>query len=438
MNPQRRNRSPINVWPGYVDALSALLMLVIFMLMVYLVTQLFLSQTVSDRDAELASLSNRLNEITRLLGLEEERAQALTSELATVRGEFALSVARAETLSAERDALREQVSADRETIETLLGTQASLQQDIVALREMRARLEQEIATLASAVATRDTRIGVLDGEISSLEQQLGNLRDRSLALEAELADERERTLLSQREIDTQQLRIQDLVLIVQQAESALESEQTLTVAQRVQIQRLSEQVDSLQDQLRAISAALRLQESLTAERDTELAELGARLNALLAERVNELERYQSDFFRRLRDVLEDNENVRIVGDRFLLPSELFFASGLADIGPEGQAELNKLAVLLLDLVDTIPADVDWIMRVDGHTDRVPINRPSFPSNWELSAARAVSVVRYLAAQGVPEERLAAAGFGEFHPLDEGTSPEALQRNRRIEIKLTDR
>lgn len=438
MSPQRRNRSPINVWPGYVDALSALLMLVIFMLMVYMVTQLFLSQTVSDQDAELASLSNRLNDITRALGLEEERSQALANELETVRGEFALNMARADRLADERDDLREQVSADRETIETLLGTQASLQQDILALRQLRESLESEVTALSNELRARDGRITELNKEIETAEQQIGALRDRSLALEAELADERERTLLAQREINTQQLRIQDLVMVVQQAETALESEQTLSVNQRVQIQRLSEQVEALENQLNTISAALRLQESLTETRDAELAELGERLNILLAERVNELERYQSDFFRQLRDALEDNENVRIVGDRFLLPSELFFASGLADIGPEGQAELDKLAELLLDLVDTIPTDVDWIMRVDGHTDRVPINRPPFQSNWELSAARAVSVVRYLAGRGVPEERLAATGFGEFQPLDDGTSAEALQRNRRIEIKLTDR
>ena len=132
------------------------------------------------------------------------------------------------------------------------------------------------------------------------------------------------------------------------------------------------------------------------------------------------------------------ENVRIVGDRFLLPSELLFASASAELGEEGRQELDKLAKLLLDVSAKIPEDVDWILRIDGHTDVIPINTPRFPSNWELSTARAVAVVRYLAAQGVPERRMAAAGFGEFFPVAEGTSPEALQRNRRIELKLTDR
>ncbi|MEP3166842.1 MAG: OmpA family protein, partial [Marinobacter sp.] len=185
-------------------------------------------------------------------------------------------------------------------------------------------------------------------------------------------------------------------------------------------------------------AALRLQEDLTAEKQAELEEVGKRLNTLLAERVNELERYQSEFFGRLRDILQDNENIRIVGDRFLLPSELLFASGSASLGGEGQRELDKLAEVLLDVASAIPDDIDWILRIDGHTDRLPINTEEFPSNWELSTARAVAVVRYLASQGVPERRMVAAGFGEFFPVDEGSSAEALQRNRRIEIKLTDR
>jgi len=140
----------------------------------------------------------------------------------------------------------------------------------------------------------------------------------------------------------------------------------------------------------------------------------------------------------LRDILQGNENIRVVGDRFLLPSELLFASGSASLGDGGKQELNKLAGVLLDVVSAIPEDIDWILRIDGHTDRIPINTAEFPSNWELSTARAVAVVRYLASEGVPQRRMVAAGFGEFFPVSEGGSAEALKRNRRIEIKLTDR
>ena len=192
------------------------------------------------------------------------------------------------------------------------------------------------------------------------------------------------------------------------------------------------------EQLRAHREDLKSRGQLTSEKDAELQRVGKRLNTLLAERVNQLERYQSEFFGRLREILSDNENVRIVGDRFLLPSELLFASASASLGPAGKVELDKLARVLLNVVEEIPDDIEWILRIDGHTDLIPINTAEFPSNWELSTARAVAVVRYLSEQGVPDKRMVAAGFGEFFPVAQGNSAQALQKNRRIELKLTDR
>lgn len=334
---RRRARSPINIWPGFVDALSALLMLVIFMLLVYVVSQLYLSQTLSDRDSELARLNSRLAEISAMLGLEQEQNEALTREMQRVQ------------------------------------------------------------------------------------QQLGESLALNEELEVELEDTREQAVGRQNDL-----------------EAALDQEERLAESQRALLQQLSDRIGALQAQLREITAALELQESLTAAKEAELEKVGRRLNTLLAERVNQLQRYQSEFFGRLREILEDNENIRVVGDRFLLPSELLFASGSARLGPSGRQELDKLARVLLDVVERIPEDIDWILRIDGHTDRIPINTPAFPSNWELSTARAVAVVRYLAEQGVPEERMAAAGFGEFFPVADGDSEEALRKNRRIEIKLTDR
>lgn len=332
-----RARSPINIWPGFVDALSALLMLVIFMLLVYVVSQLYLSQTLSDRDSELARLNSRLAEISAMLGLEEDRNDALTQEMQRVQ------------------------------------------------------------------------------------QQLGESLALNDQLEVELEETREQAMGRQNDL-----------------EAALDQEERLAASQRALLQQLSDRIGALQTQLRQITAALELQEELTAEKEAELEEVGRRLNTLLAERVNQLQQYQSEFFGRLREILQDNENIRVVGDRFLLPSELLFASGSANLGPSGQRELDKLAQVLLEVVEKIPDDIDWILRIDGHTDRIPINTPAFPSNWELSTARAVAVVRYLADQGVPENRMAAAGFGEFFPVAEGSSEEALRKNRRIEIKLTDR
>ena len=337
---RRRSRSTTNVWPGYVDALSALLMLVIFMLLVYVVSQLYLSQTLSDRDTQLARLNAQLNELSELLGLEENRSEAL-------------------------------------------------------------------------------------------ENQLTSLQERNNSLVGQLESTREQLMRQTAMADAQSERLASM-------EESIDEKDDISAGQQAMILRLSNQIASLREQLRQIASALELQEQMTADKEQELEQVSRRLNTLLAERVNQLEQYQSEFFARLRDILAGNENVRIVGDRFLLPSELLFASASAELGEEGRQELDKLAKLLLDVSAKIPEDVDWILRIDGHTDVIPINTPRFPSNWELSTARAVAVVRYLAAQGVPERRMAAAGFGEFFPVAEGTSPEALQRNRRIELKLTDR
>ena len=337
---RRRSRSTTNVWPGYVDALSALLMLVIFMLLVYVVSQLYLSQTLSDRDTQLARLNAQLNELSEILGLEESRSEAL-------------------------------------------------------------------------------------------EAQLTSVQDRNNSLVDQLESTRERLMQQTAIADAQSERLAGM-------EESIDEKDEMSASQQAMILRLSNQIASLREQLRQIASALELQEQMTAEKEQELEQVSRRLNTLLAERVSQLEQYQSEFFARLRDILAGNENVRIVGDRFLLPSELLFASASAELGEEGRQELDKLADLLLDVAERIPEDVDWILRIDGHTDILPINTPRFPSNWELSTARAVAVVRYLADQGVPERRMAAAGFGEFFPVAEGTSPEALQRNRRIELKLTDR
>jgi len=183
---------------------------------------------------------------------------------------------------------------------------------------------------------------------------------------------------------------------------------------------------------------LKLAEEKSQGQALEISDLGKRLNVLLAEQVNELEKYRSEFFGTLRKVLGQNPNIRVVGDRFVFPSELLFDSGSATLGREGKRELAKLAITLDGIASKIPSDVSWILRVDGHTDRQPISTEKFPSNWELSTARAVSVVRYLASQGIHAKRLAATGFGQYHPVDRSETAEAYQRNRRIEIKLTDR
>ena len=267
---------------------------------------------------------------------------------------------------------------------------------------------------------------------------LGAERDRSKALEARLAEQSEYTLLAQRELEQREIRIQALSALVAERDQAIDEERRLSADAQAEITLLKTRLDDLRLQLEEIDRALAAAEATKTEQAAQIEDLGKRLNVALAREVNRLKQYRSDFFGRLREVLGTNPSVRIVGDRFVLPSELLFASGSATLGDPGRIELAKLAVTLRDLAARIPADIDWILRIDGHTDPVPINTPQFASNWELSTARAVSVVRFLVEQGIPPQRLSAAGFGEFHPIDAAQSAEAFRRNRRIELKLTAR
>jgi chemotaxis protein MotB len=246
------------------------------------------------------------------------------------------------------------------------------------------------------------------------------------------------TMLAQKDVEEKEFLIRDLVAIVGEGKEALSDEKKLSASAYADVKSLSEQIDTLKNKLSSISNALHLEEQKATVQKTQITNLGQRLNTLLAERVNELEQYRSDFFGRLRQVLVKSPDIRIEGDRFLLPSELFFDSASATLGERGKHELTKLALTLKEISVAIPDDINWILRVDGHTDRRPINTLRFPSNWELSTARAVSVVRYLAEQRISPKRMTAAGFGEFHPIDRGQSEVAYQRNRRIELKLTKR
>ena len=185
-----------------------------------------------------------------------------------------------------------------------------------------------------------------------------------------------------------------------------------------------------------MSSALALEQAKVKDQQVEIAELGKRLNLALARRVQELNRYRSEFFGRLREALGERPDIRIVGDRFVFQSEVLFESASAALGPAGEEQIRRVARTLNEVAKKIPRDLDWVLRIDGHTDRRPIRTSEFPSNWELSTARALSIVRLLTAEGVPPQRLIAAGFGEYRPIDPGSTPAAWQKNRRIEIRFT--
>ncbi|MGX5664669.1 peptidoglycan -binding protein [Rhizobium daejeonense] len=341
LSRNRRRERGVDYWPGFVDALSTLLLAIMFLLTVFVVAQFILSREISGRDEVLNRLNSQIAELTQLLALEKNGKQDLEDTL------------------------------------------ASLQTSLSASESERTRLQQLLDSGAGASDVANQKVGRLT---------------------------------------------QDLLQEKQVSERAMS-----------QIELLNQQIAALRAQIAAVEEALQASEARDQNSQAKIADLGRRLNVALAQRVQELNRYRSDFFGRLREILSDRENIRIVGDRFVFQSEVLFPSGSNELNPAGAGEMDKLATALLDLAREIPPEINWVLRVDGHTDNVPLTGAGrYADNWELSAARAISVVKYLISKGVPSNRLVAAGFGEYQPIAEGDSPEARAQNRRIELKLTER
>lgn len=448
----RRSRGSPNIWPGFVDALAALLMVIIFLLTVFMLSQFFLNELLSGRDEALARLERQISELSDLLSLERQASTDLRLSIAQLSDQLQSSTAERDAMSTQlaelaamRDALAARaekseadaarvgaqledafkvISADKEKIKIQLAELESLRRDILALRTVRKDLEAKVGKLAANLQTT--------------ERDLTVARDRSKALEARLASEQERTTLAQREIEKRDIRLSELLMRVEESETALADERELGATQRSRIALLARQIAALRKQLQRIGALLEASETRTAKQQVQIADLGRRLNLALAARVEELSKYRSEFFGRLREVLGDHPGIRVVGDRFVFQSEVLFASGSAELNPKGEAQIARLATTLTEIGKKIPKDINWILRVDGHTDRVPIQTAAFPSNWELSTARAISVVKFLVDHGVPADRLAATGFGEHQPLDPRQNQAGYSRNRRIELKLTQR
>ncbi|HEX9808863.1 MAG TPA: peptidoglycan -binding protein [Alphaproteobacteria bacterium] len=442
---RRRPAATADIWPGFVDALAALLMVIIFLLTVFVLAQFFLSDLLAGRDQALRRLEAQVAELADMLSLERRASDELRSSVAELSAQLQASTGERDALSAraaelaaradraEADAerlarqleeARKEVEVGRETVRLKLLEIASLNADIEALRKLRRELEERVGSLAEG--------------LEAAEKETGALRDRTKALEARLADERERTVLAQKELEARDIRIEELTRRLAEREDALGEEKRIAAARQSQVERLSNQIEALRAQLARIAKALEASEAKVEKQRTTIANLGRRLNLALVSKVEELARYRSEFFGRLREVLGDRPDIRIVGDRFVFQSEVLFKTGEASLNDAGREQIRRLAKTLLEISPRIPDDIDWILRVDGHTDIRPIATAEFPSNWELSTARALSVVRELTDQGVPPKRLAAAGFGPYQPIDPGTGEAAFQRNRRIEFKLTER
>ncbi len=337
----RRVESGMNYWPGFVDALSTLILGIIFLLTVFVVVQFYLQQEVQGKDTALKRLNAQIAQLTDLLSMAKSGKEDLQNQLAELR-----------------------------------------------------------ATLSSAESERDKLKGQAEGAGAGIAEAKGKV--------SALTDQ----LASQKQISSKAL---------------------------AQVEVLNQQIAALRRQLAAIETALNASEQKNKEQQGRITDLGQRLNVALAHKVQELTKYRSDFFGKLRTILGNRPDMRIVGDRFVLQSEVFFDTGNANLKPEGTAELDKVASALVGLEQQIPKTIPWVLRVDGHTDKRPIGPGGqFKSNWELSAARAISVVEYLISKGVEPKRLMAAGFGEYQPIDPRDTAEAYSKNRRIEFKLTER
>ena len=336
----RRNDSGMNYWPGFVDALSTLILSIIFILTVFVVVQFYLQQEVAGKDTALNRLNAQIAQLTELLSMEK-------------------------------------------------AGKADVEQQIAQLRASLIGAESERDRLKSAAERAGAGATAAQGKVSELSGQL-------------------------------------------------EGEKKISARALAQVEILNQQIAALRRQLAALEQTLDASEKKDKESQSRIADLGQRLNLALAQRVQELTKYRSEFFGKLREILGNRPDVHVVGDRFVLQSEVFFDVGKADLRPEARAELDKVAGALVELGKQIPADIAWVLRVDGHTDIRPITGGVFKSNWDLSAERAISVVQYLVGKGVSPQRLVAAGFGEFQPIDPAATDDAYKRNRRIEFKLTER
>jgi len=296
-------------------------------------------------------------------------------------------------------------------------------------KDRRESLDRDVAALRQERAALRSNADSLSRRLSSSEQELSAERDRGNALE-------QQALQIGNRLASRNARIEELGTRFLRQDASLSEARRMGADATRDVARLNEQLVDLRRRMGSLSAALQVSQRTSAGYKLEVDELGRKLNLALAERVEELSRFRSDFFGRMREVLGERDDIQIAGVRFVFQSEVLFSSGSAALEPRGQVQLDRLAKTLKSVAEQIPPDVDWILRVDGHTDRRPIRTAGFPSNWELSSARALSIVRHLMQRGIPPRRLAAAAFAEFRPVDDGESEEALARNRRIEIKVT--
>jgi chemotaxis protein MotB len=369
-------------WPGFVDALATLLMVIIFVLMVFVLIQVNLAYRVSGQDATLGEMRQQLASLGELLNIERRASADLAANLAQITNQLNASNANRGELQAQLASVQAAILARNSQIANMTAKQADTE-----------------AALAAARKNLEGRLGALqlaEGQLAMAQAQNQSAANRIDALRAE------------------------------------------TTSSKAEIAQMAGALAALRLRIEELTSLLAEKDQQATQDKVAIASLGRSLNNALASRVQELQRFRSEFFGRLRDVLKGRDDVQIVGDRFVFQSEVLFAQGQAVVAVEGQDQLAKLAVALADIATKIPEDINWVLQVDGHTDDIPIRAGRYADNWDLSTERALSVVRFLNQQGLPANRLAAAGYGEFQPLDAADNDDARRKNRRIELKITQR
>jgi chemotaxis protein MotB len=469
----RNRESALSPWPGYVDALSTLLMVIIFVLLVFVLAQAFLSLALSRRDEALTQLNQQVAQISQMLSLERGKATDLQASVAGLDRELAASAASRQDLAQKLAAMQangRKLAADRDALAAAkqalaaqladqtaqaqsAGARASALQSQLAQAAIKADAEgQASAAVAGQLNDARAELAAARAQLAQMKVQMAAL-DRTVAVGkatiaeklsdlAKLANQVEAltALRDQLERQTQQAAAKSLTDQQMRAAMAAElaGEQKFSTSAKAQIALLNAQVSQMRQQLAAVSAALGVAEKTDVGKDVQIADLGRRLNIALASKVQELEKYRSDFLGKLRAVLANRSGIRVVGDRFVFQSEVLFPSGSADLSAAGTDQIDQIATTIKQIAKEIPPGLHWILRVDGHTDREAVLNGTYADNWDLSAARAINVVKLLIADGVPPNRLAAAAFAQYQPLDPAHTPAAYAKNRRIELRLTER
>ncbi len=490
-NTRRANNSnTANYWPGFVDAMATILLVIIFLLTVFILSQFFLSTEISSKDDALSNLQDQLNELSLLLSLEQTQNEEFMTRIQVLENDVTSLSSKNEGLSSQLIEAKENVVVLQDEVNALnedynnriIVLQNELERKVALFdnkRDESALRNQKIIKLVSEKNQLTSLLKIKDLQLENTVDKIINFEDQIITLQTDITDlssdieNKERVIIDLRKknenqnnllsefktnittldmtsVDQERLILENEQIIIDLRKKDIENSKKierfksilLSTGQKAktssnEVQILNIQISELKKQMLALQALLDESEKRDIDQQARIADLGKRLNVALAQRVKELSEYRSEFFGKLKEIIGKRDDIKVIGDRFVFQSEVLFDSGEADIGIEGQRQLAKLSVAIQDLINEIPEEINWILRIDGHTDIVPIKNSRYESNWELSAARAISVVDFLIKTGIPPARLAATGRGEFMPLEIGSNEIAYKKNRRIEIKLTE-